>query len=484
MQNVQPHRAWRLTIALGSVAGLTAILWLLQRLLAPSNLLLCYVPLVVIVAIRYGRTAAAVASFSSFLAYNFFFVPPLYTLTIEQRQNVIELVIFLAIALLVGTLAARERAFADAASRRAEQMTALYTLSQEATIGLDRAAMLTKIAGMAHRLSGAGGVEIVLAGYDSKPPTIARAGNIDGPAQSVPIVSGAETLGQLRVFGLPAPMQPGDETSALLTTIANQIALKIERARSLASAFETRTLREADRLKSALLSSVSHDLRTPLAVIKGAASNLLDVSMDWDPATRRAFAATIVAEADRLNRFMRNLLEMSRLEGGTIQRQRTPVEISDVIGPTVQRLRPLLADYAVDVHITPDLPPVAIDAVQIELVMSNLLENAVKFAPAGTPITITAQRAGDTVLVTVADRGPGIPSDQLDRIFQKFYRLAAPEQGPGGTGLGLAICQGIVEAHGGRIWATNRTGGGTCVQFTLPLDGVAAPVTQLDARNA
>jgi two-component system sensor histidine kinase KdpD len=191
--------------------------------------------------------------------------------------------------------------------------------------------------------------------------------------------------------------------------------------------------------------------------------------MQWDRATQYGFATTIVDEADRLNRFVRNLLEMSRLEGGAVRRAHALIEVGDVISSTLQRLRPLLDSYELHVDIVPDLPVVSMDPVQIELVLSNLLENAVKFASPHTPITVTAQQSGQDIVVSVADRGPGIPPSELNHIFEKFYRLARPEHGPGGTGLGLAICQAIVEAHGGSIWATNRLEGGACFSLTLPL---------------
>ncbi len=332
------------------------------------------------------------------------------------------------------------------------------------------AELLPTIAVAAQRVLGVNGVEICLGGDTNQSAYIAHAGTCSGsPSFTVPIRSGTADIGTVRLYSSERTLTIDRETATFLTTITNHIALAVERSRAAAVAMQTRSLQEADRLKSALLSSVSHDLRTPLAVIKGAASNLRDTSMQWDRATQYGFATTIVDEADRLNRFVRNLLEMSRLEGGAVRRAHTLIEVGDVISSTVQRLRPLLAAYNLHVDIAPNLPVVLMDPVQIELVLSNLLENAVKFASPHTPITVTAQQSGLDIVVSVADCGPGIPPSELNHIFEKFYRLARPEHGPGGTGLGLAICYAIVEAHGGRIWATNQPEGGARFSFTLPL---------------
>lgn len=458
----------RFTLALLGVAAITLALWSAQALLVSANLVLCYVPLVVIVAIRLGRSAALVASVAAFLAYNFFFVPPLYTLVVERPQDILELVVFLGISLLVGSLAARQRTLAAAATRRAEQMTTLYQLSREISAATDIDRVLSTVAATTQRLFQAGAIEIEIAASGDTPAYTCRMGTPIGPATLVqPIGIETTPIGELRMWDAP-PI--GDaEMQALLTTIANHTAIAVERRRSMAAVLQTKALREADRLKSALLSSVSHDLRTPLAVIKGSASNLLDDSVVWDATTQRLFAQTIVSEADRLNRLMRNLFEMSRLEAGAIHRRHALVDIDDVIGPTIAHLKPLLAEHQLVVRIAPDLPPAPMDAVQIELVLSNLLENAAKFGPPHTTIEVAAERRDDALLVSVADHGPGVPVADRTRIFEKFFRAAAPELGPGGTGLGLAICHGIIEAHGGRIWVDDQPGGGAILRFTLPL---------------
>lgn len=485
MHGLRQHRVWRFIVALAGVAAISASLWLLQRWFAPANLLLCYVLLVLLTAIHLGRSAAALASFVAFLAYNFLFVSPRYTLTVEQPQDVIELGVFLGISLLVGTLAAHERTLAATAARRADHMAALYAISQQMHTPIDDTQGATALAMTVGRVLHAAGVEVMLASHADRPALSGCAGICEGtPDRVVEIASGGQHWGELRIWGLAPALTEELEITPFIITLANQIAVVAERAHIASVALHTQAIHEADRLKSALLSSVSHDLRTPLAAIKGAASNLLDTSVDWDRATQRVFAETIVIEADRLNRLMRNLLEMSRLEAGTVRRQRALIELGDVIVPTVQRLRSLLVEHPIEMEFAPELPSVLMDALQIELVLTNLLENAAKFAPAGTPILVTAREIEAAVQISVADAGPGIPTDALDRIFDKFYRVAGPEHGPGGSGLGLTICSGIVAAHGGRIWAEHRPGGGAILNFTLPVEAESPRSAVLPTETA
>jgi two-component system sensor histidine kinase KdpD len=232
---------------------------------------------------------------------------------------------------------------------------------------------------------------------------------------------------------------------------------------------------EAERQRNALLSSVSHDLRTPLSVITGAASALLQSAHPLGSAARRDLAETIHEEAQRLDRLVRNLLDMTRLASGKVQVAKEWQPIEEVIGAALGRLAEQLHGRAVDVRIPPGLTPVPIDGLLIEQALINLLENAAKYTPSGTPLELSAVEDGGAVVVAVADRGPGVPRDLVDRIFEKFYRL--PREGAGGGGgLGLAICRGIVQAHGGRIWAENRDGGGAVFRFAVPIEGAPPEV--------
>ena len=252
-------------------------------------------------------------------------------------------------------------------------------------------------------------------------------------------------------------------------TFLDQAATMIEQAYLRRQSMQIEILRRTDALRTALLSSVSHDLRTPLASIKAAASSLLQEDMQWDEDTRLSFANTIEREADRLNRLVENLLDMSRIEGGALKPEKEWYAISALVQDVVERLQPLLQGREIRTSLPPDLPPVQVDYLYIDQVLTNLLENAVRYTPPGSPIDISAEVKDGQLLVSVADRGPGIPPGQRERIFDKFYRVLTYQRDTRGSGLGLAVCRGLVEAHGGCIWVESRMGGGALFRLTLPL---------------
>ena len=266
----------------------------------------------------------------------------------------------------------------------------------------------------------------------------------------------------------------------LLETFTNQTALAIERARLSEETERSQLQIETERMRNTLLSSVSHDLRTPLAAITGAASGILQHKEDLD-AHNRELAQIAYEEAERLNRLVGNLLDMTRLEGGGVRVEKEWQPLEEVVGTALMRLGAMLDDHPLTTHLPDDLPLVPIDSVLIEQVLVNLLENAVKYTPSGTPIDLSAWAEDREVVVEVADRGPGLPPGEEERIFDKFYRVRPSIAG--GAGLGLAICRAVIAAHGGRLWATNRPEGGASFRFTLPLDG-EPPRVNLDDEQA
>ncbi len=261
-----------------------------------------------------------------------------------------------------------------------------------------------------------------------------------------------------------------------LETFANQTALAIERALLAHETQETRVRMETERLRNSLLSSVSHDLRTPLAAITGGVGAILDNESRLDSRERRELLESVREEAERLNRLVQNLLEMTRLESGSLQLKKEWHPLEEVVGAALHRLGKRLAGRRVSTRVPPDLPLVTIDDVLIEQVLVNLLDNALKYTPPASPISILATATDQAVTVEVADRGSGLPPGEENKVFEKFYR-GHPGDGRG-TGLGLAICQGIIRAHGGRIWAQNLPEGGVAFLFTLPItDSPPAVVT-------
>jgi two-component system sensor histidine kinase KdpD len=254
-------------------------------------------------------------------------------------------------------------------------------------------------------------------------------------------------------------------------TFLDQVTSVIERMHLRRESLRMEVLQRTDELRAALLSSVSHDLRTPLASIKAAASSLQQQDVTWDEETRRSFVQTIEREADRLNRLVGNLLDMSRIEGGALKPEKDWYEITELIADVLARMRPLLKQRQVTTELPPDQPLIEFDYVQMDQVLTNLIENAARYTPPDSPLDVGVQQDDESMLIHVADRGPGIPQADLERVFDKFYRVKQKRQHPMGSGLGLAVCKGIVEAHGGRIWAQPREGGGVIFYVTLPLRG-------------
>ncbi len=250
----------------------------------------------------------------------------------------------------------------------------------------------------------------------------------------------------------------------------DQTAAIIERARLHQENLQVEVLQRTDALRASLLSSVSHDLRTPLSSIKAAASSLQQKDIEWDEEARQSFATTIEREADRLNRFVGNLLDMSRIEGGALKPEKEWYPIDELLHDVLQHMQFPLNGRDVKLDIPEHLPPVELDYLQIDQVVTNLIENAIRYTPAGSPLEISAEASAQYVTISVSDHGPGIPLEDKERIFDKFYRvLGKSRKGTTGSGLGLAVCRGLIEAHGGRIWVDNRDGGGAIFRFTLPL---------------
>jgi two-component system, OmpR family, sensor histidine kinase KdpD len=298
----------------------------------------------------------------------------------------------------------------------------------------------------------------------------------DPQALTVPMRSGEHVVGALVVVaGGPGSSGFGEAERRVLATFANQAALAVEWGQQEEQRNRALALQETDRLRTALLNSVSHDLRTPLASIKASASSLLDHEVRWDDAEREEFLATINTEADRLTRLVHNLLDMSRIEAGALDPRLVESSVAEVVGPVVRRAR-AASRQRVEVDVPEELPPVLVDPVRIDQVLTNLLDNARSYA-AASPVQVVARPAGDSVELRVVDHGPGIPDGERERVFDQFYRLKGGRR-PEGTGMGLAICRGIVEAHGGTLRVETTPGGGASFVLTLPVSPRPAPARE------
>ena len=492
------------------VLACTLANWPLSVFLSPTNMIMVYLLGVVAIAARFGRGPSIVASVLSVTAFDFFFVPPILNLAVDDTQYLLTFSVMLATALVISTLTARVKRQAEAARAREQRTASLYGISHQ----LSAAQTREQVAGAAARhvadavdarvallfLDGQGCLSSL--GNDStnfalSPSeeqvvrwvvdhgTIAGHGTATLPAATgvyFPLRASRGTAGVLAVI----PREPwraiGSERLQLLDAFAGLIALALERVQLAGEAASVRIEVETERLRSSLLSAVSHDLRTPLSVITGGASTLLDSGQSLDEGTRRDLLQSVLDEADRLNRLVANLLDMTRLEAGALVVRKQWQAIEEIVGSALARTSRQLKDHAVVTHLEGDLPFVPIDDLLIEQVLVNLLENAAKYSPLASTIELTAVLDDSHLVVTVADRGPGLPPSDLPRIFDKFYR-ATNAGGRPGAGLGLAICRGIVELHGGTIAAENRPGGGSLFRFCLPrtAPGLPLPAVPVEA---
>ena len=455
-----------------------------RPVLGLANADLVFMAAVVAVAVRYGLWPSLAASVAASLCYNFFFLPPLYTFTITDPNNVVAFGFFTVMAMLVSNVAARVRTQALTATSRARTTEALYSFSRKlAGVGtLDdvlwatayQAALMLKVR-VVLLLPDDGSIA-VKAGYP--PEDILGEADIaaakwawqnDRPAgRGADTLPGAKRLflpmrtgrGAIGVVGIdsdkPGPILTPDERR-LLDALTDQAALAIERVRLVEDMDRAQRSIETDRLRSALLTSISHDLRTPLAGALGAAGTLKDLAHKLTEAEKAELLSTIIEESERLNRFIANLLDMTKLESGAIVPNTAPHDIGEIVGSTLRRASKILARHRVDVEIASDLPMLELDAVLFEQVLFNLLDNAAKYSPAGSAIRVQSWRERDAVWLQIVDEGDGIPTDDLERIFDKFYRAQKGDQVRAGTGLGLAISRGFVEAMRGTIVAGNRT---------------------------
>ncbi|HVW57718.1 MAG TPA: sensor histidine kinase KdpD [Rhizobiaceae bacterium] len=468
---------------------------LLARFLEVQNVALAFLTAVLVSAVAFGIRAALYSSLLSVLAFNFFFLPPYYSVSISDPENVVALFFFLVVALIAGNLTANVRSQAMMARNRARTTEELYRFSAKLAgiASLDdllwvissQVASMLKVRVVLF-LPEDGVLELKAAW---PPEDVAEEAELAAAKWSWesnrPAGRGADTLAGARRLFLPmrtgrgpvavigidsdkaGPILTPDERR-LLDALSDQAALAIERV-NLAADFD-RAMRAAERdeLRAALLTSISHDLRTPLASILGAADSLSNLP-DLAPGARGELLSTIQEEAERLNRFIANLLDMTRLESGAVEPNMGLQDIGELVGSALRRADKILAGHHVETSIAPGLPMIRLDPVLFEQVLFNLIDNAVKYAPAGSTICIRSWRDPRAIKLQVLDEGEGIPAEDLDRIFDKFYRVRKSDRQRAGTGLGLAICRGFVEAMGGAIEAGNLDRGGAVFTVTLPV---------------
>ena len=497
------------------VATFTGVVALVRLMADVGNASMLYLLAVMASAHLFGSGPAILTAIASFAAFNFFFIEPRYTLTVADQDEWVALGLLLVTGVITGQLAAALRDRARDAERREKEAVVIYDVVRlMSEPGLERA--LTSVAerlraelSLAAVVVAVGDENTVRAQADTgdseaialaqeaarlpamilgggQAPTASERGR---PGRWIRVMPPeARTLARPRsdrVGGVPVSLkgtpvgsiilvrgrgtdQFGIAEDRLLSTVAHQLGLTLERLRLQRQAMEAEVLRRTDELRTALINAVSHDLRTPLASIIASAGSLLQEDVRWKAEDRREFTQAIVEEAERLDRLVGNLLDLSRIEAGSVRPEKGWYDLGSLANEVAGRLRRLAASHALVLDVPDDLPPARFDYVEIDQVLTNLIENAAKYTPVGSEIRVSLRAGVDAVRIEVADNGPGIPATVLPHLFKPFYR-APGDYRPRGSGLGLAVARGLVEAHGGRIWAENREEGGARFVFTLPV---------------
>jgi len=487
-------------IAVAGTFSATAGLLPFRGQVSSTNVVLVYLIVVVAAAAIGGRRPGVAAAVLGFLAFDLLFIPPYYHLVAHDEQNYLSLAVYLLIALVVSALVAAREQRRIQAERREQEAQTLYELSSSLVTQGGLAETLASVARTVRGQFDLAGCAIVLPAEDGSARVAAADGDIPGalgqaglltadvladlPAGEVapgdPLVPGQSLTVPLRgpghavgalvvVAGGPEAAAFGETEQRLLATFANQAALAVHKAEQDEQNARARALEATDRLRTALLNSVSHDLRTPLASVMASVASLLDPEVRWPADQRHEFLCTIDREARRLNRLVTNLLDLSRIEAGAVGPKLVDTWLSEVVGPAVRRARVAASRQVIDVDVPDSLPSVLVDPVRLDQVLTNLLDNARRYAGEGL-VQVIGRRVDGHVELRVSDHGPGIPEAERERIFSQFYRMERAGPSGSGTGLGLSICRGLVEAMGGSLWVEAAPGGGAA--FVIRLSAV------------
>lgn len=477
--------------ALFLVAISSLVCEVLRPHLIPVNMVMVYLLAVVLAASRLGLKPAILTALLSVLAFDFLFVPPRFSFRVTDTEYLVTFLGLFVVGVVISSLVARIREKADLIRKQEARTSSLYYLTRELTAAIDipavvgalqravqrnlggRMALLIEQKGSPETVIGAeilqeiNGVEIarwvLQSGRSAGTGTAAFSEN---PFLFLPLRASGFVRGVMVLEGHGASM---DGNQQLIEAFAGQAAMALERVELALKAEDTRIMHEKELLERALLNSISHDLRTPLVTILGVLGSMLEGNQSFDQEKGRQLLATAFDEAGRLNRFVGSLLDMTRLEAGVLRPNLLPCDVEDIIGCAIAAVEQRLGNHQLITDIETELPPVPADIVLLTQALVNLLDNAVKYSPETTEICIAARKVTDGIIISIGDSGPGVPAGEEERIFDKFHRLQIPEQG-GGTGLGLSIVKGIVEAHRGRVTATNLNGHGLLVEVLLPLE--------------
>jgi two-component system sensor histidine kinase KdpD len=464
----------RLGLALAFPLIATIVALPLRRADATSAVAaLVYLLAVVAAALVGGLRGGLASSVISFLGLNFFFTPPFHTFEVEKAEDIVALFVFLIVSAIVANLFTQALGQRARAERREHETSLLYRLASRLLGRESLGGVLDEFAEDVVRLFDLARCEVRIS---SSEETKVQGGHFQsGPSfdealgVEIPMRTEREEFGIVRVIPKTTGAF-GDQERELAQAFVSQMALAVESIRLQEKTRSAQAEAEGSRIRAALFSSVTHDLRTPLSSIKASATSLLEEGVSFDASQREELLRTIAEESDRLNRLIGNLLDLSRLRAGALVPEKVPTPIDEVIEGVVSRMGRILDGLRIDIRIKDGIPPVPIDVLQIDQVLSNLLENAARYSPDDSEIQVRASKWQSSVEIEVADRGPGIPPEDRERVFQEFFR-GGSEDRRGGAGLGLSIARAIVAAHGGSMRIHETPGGGATVGFSLPTRG-------------
>lgn len=497
-RQAKPVEWWPYAASGAIIAGTAALAAAMKQLRlaeVEANIVMVFLAAIAFIAYRFGRWPAVFASAAGVLVFDYFFVPPFHTFAVSDAQYLVTFLVMLAIGLGISTLTARLKGQIESTRLRERRTTALYQLGKQLSSLYGRifliAAAAQKIAEIfdaevAVYLRRPGATPLIEFGQETAigrhsvsvgaAEWVIQHEQIAGPGTNtlpnaaalfLPLTGSQQTIGAIAVRTTQTERLLDPDQRQFLEACASQLALALERDQLAIDASEARVQAEAEQVRSNLLSSVSHDLKTPLAAIAGASSSLLE-SSSLDESTRRQLLETVADESLRLNRLLENILQMSRLDAGAVTPNMQWHVLEEIVGSALNRTGPVLEHHPVNIALPGDLPLVSVDGLLLEQVFVNLLENAARYTPAGTGIEIAAAADDKWLQISIADRGPGLPQGLEERVFEKFFRASPTADAGRGSGLGLAICRAIIQAHGGKVTAANRPGGGAVFIVRLP----------------
>jgi two-component system sensor histidine kinase KdpD len=467
MQNIRTNPILKYGIPLLLAFATTFGLWLLRDLLTPANFSLIYLLLVLLIATRLGIRASLITAIISFLCFNFFLIKPLYTFVVADPREILDLIIFFIVAVVTGQLAAQARHEADVARERAYEQDILYKLTSTFNQITTRQGVNDALSHVLQNDLSARYVQVLPATTESTPP--------DQTAIYLLLRASNNIYGTLCVAfeKAPSPLQ-----SRLVNTCVAQAGMALHRIELTEMALQSETFEQADRLKTALLHAVSHDLRTPITIIKTSASNLLNLYTTLPEDERIETFQSILNEADHLNKMVGNLLDMSRLQAGAMQLNRSLNALEEVAGDVAARAFQLTRDEHIQISFPDDMPLVPFDYGLILQALTNLVDNSLRYEPSDSKVIIQGSMTSGEARVAIINHGPTITAEERAHIMEPFYHGK-----DGHVGLGLPIARGIIETHQGRLWVEDTPGGGATFVFALPIDAESVKVDENSGRG-